>query len=679
MGVAQLTKVTIIAPRTEYPEVVRRLAEFSEFHPLEDGESNFDPSIQELAIKAVRLFAQADQVVKELSIPLTPGMIDVIFKGIKIPQSEYRAKDWKELLDKLELELAPLFELVRREKNNLAKAIKEEEEISALIDALKFVSEFSIDLSLIKGTKRLKIILATCKTESINELKRSLPDLILFSSALSQDLSLVLIAGPASETQRMERVMKVLEIKQLSLPESLPQNPSEAFRRLKEQYERVRRDRLDIESRLLQIKESNSSSILAIRELAEVARDTLDSARVAGGLKRIAVFSGFIPSSRYKEFSLMFSRWMIYGEDVKGHMSEKVPTLMVNNGIAKPFEKITQEQGIPSGNEIDPTPVISLVFPAFFGMMFGDLGHGIILTLFAMLVRHRGKGSLRQWGNIFLSAGISTIIFGILFGEFFGFPLSSFLPIQTAIEIVVRPPLVNQATLSPEGTAILIIISILIGIAHITTGLVLDILEAVKIGEKIELIVEKIPSLVMYLSGIGFGLAFIGAGYSFNVFKSSNPVPLIGLPTSLVGTVSVITVIASMLTIAMGRGIAVSLGRISGESTGEAFANGAIEVFEKISQFLANTISYSRLAILLFVHAALLLTINLLANYPIYISALPIAILNILIVILEGLIVYVQDLRLHIYEFFTKFYEGSGTPFKKIFPERARIKVQWLS
>ena len=91
MGVARLTKVTIISPRSEYEEVAKALAQFEDFHPLEGAAQNFDPGVQELTVKAVRIFAQADQAVKDLGLKLMPGQMEIVFGGVKIPKSTFEA------------------------------------------------------------------------------------------------------------------------------------------------------------------------------------------------------------------------------------------------------------------------------------------------------------------------------------------------------------------------------------------------------------------------------------------------------------------------------------------------------------------------------------------------------------------------------------------------------------
>jgi V/A-type H+-transporting ATPase subunit I len=680
MGIAALTKVAVMAPRSDYQEVVKMLSRFQDFHTIEHKELQFDPATQELSQRAVRLLAQVDQVVKDLSIPLNPAVMDILFRGVKIQRAEYEASGWRELLDSAEKEAEPVRTEIRAAVNRYSQLTKEESETRVMMDALRAVSSISADLSRLSSLKRVRAVLLITEQGPLMELQKSFPELLLISQPINPAQSLVIVGAPREDSARLDKVLKTLDMKPFTLPENLPQNPAEAYRKLDEDLKRITVQRTDAEAEVDNLRERHAEKLLSIRELAESARNMLDEVRATGGLQRIATVSGYIPASRENEFVGQFDSWIVFHERVnrlaEGHEA-KVPTLFVNRGPAKTFELITREQGIPGGPEVDPTPIVTFVFPVFFGIMFGDLGHGLIFTAFAYLMRRRGTGNLRQWGNIFLAAGISACVMGVIVGEFFGFSLYQLFKIPTVVEIVLRPPVVQQATLDPAGTTLLLVLSIFIGIAHITTGLLLDIIQAIRGHETVELLTHKIPSLIMYVSGIGFGFAFIGAGYSFNVLARSNPVPLLGVPTNTLGGVSLVVVFSAMIVLAAGRGIAIMAGKVKGETAGSAFANGGIEVFEAISRFLANTISYVRLAIMLFVHAALLLTVNMLLVFPLYISLVPLVIFNVLIILFEVLIVYIQDLRLHIYEFFTKFFEARGEPFQKLFADRIRFRINW--
>ncbi len=682
MGVARLSKVTVISPRSEYEDVAKALAKFEHFHPVEGAAQSFDPGVQELTVKAVRLFAQADQAVKDLGLQLMPGQIDIVFRGAKIPQSSFEAATWEELLDKADLQLGPMAEEVKAEKAALQKVQKDEADAEAMIGALQVVSGFSSDLTGLSRLHLFKAVVAVVGNEKLGEFRNSLPDAIFLSQPVSKEQTLVMAVVRKADEPRLDKAMKLLELKPLAIPPDLPQNPAEAFRRASEERAAAGANREKVEEDMAATRQKYATPLLAVRELTEVARKMLDEARVSGSMKRMAMISGFIPAKKEEEMKATFGRWIVHSEKTEGESGERIPTLMQNNRALGIFQPITKEQGIPGGPEVDPTPLVAFVFPIFFGMMFGDVGHGLILTLFMLLVRQRSTGNMRQWANIFLVAGVSSIVFGVVFGEFFELPFSSFVPIPASVEIIHRAAgSVDTFNFLPTpfaGVNLVLIASILIGIAHLTTALCLDVYQGLKEHDRMELILEKIPVLTMYLSGVGYGLAFVGDGFSFNVLKTSAPNPLLGIPNDLLGEISLLVLIPSMLVLLAGKSVAIATGKLKEGSVLGALSNGGLEVFERISQFMSNTISYVRLAVMLLVHAALLLIINLMQPWsnPVFIA--PWVIFNMLILAFEAFIVYVQDLRLHLYEFFTKFFAGTGTPFRKILPDRVRIKINWL-
>jgi len=677
LGVAPLSKVTIIAPRSEYADVAKALARFEDFHPLEGAAQDFDPGVQELTVKSVRLFAQADQAVKDLGLKLMPGQMDIVFRGVKIPRSTYEASTWEELLNKADAQLGPISEEVRAEKVLLQKAQKDEADSEALMGALKVVSGFSSDLTGLSDLNHFKAVVSLVGDDRLEEFRKSLPEAVFLSQPITKEQTLVMVAVAKAEEAKLDKTMKLLELKPLNIPPNYPQNPSEAYSRASQDYGAAVAARGKAEVQMLETREKHGTNLLALRELSEVSRKTLDEARVSGGMQRLAMISGYVPAKKEPKLKEMFGRWMVHTEPVKRASEEEAPALMENKGGLGLFQPVTLEQGIPAEHEVDPTPLVSFVFPVFFGMMFGDVGHGLILTLFMLFVRHRSVGNMRKWANMFVVAGISAIIFGIIFGEFFELSFSSFVPIPAVIEIIHRAA-GAQDVFSTNGVYQVMEIAILIGVAHLTTALSLDIYEGAREHNRVELWLEKVPVLTMYLGGVGYGLAFVGVGFSFNVLGSTAPAPLLGVPIDVLGAVSLAVLVPSMLVLLVGKAVAVKTGKIKEGSFLGALSNGGLEVFERISQFLSNTISYVRLAVMLLVHAALLLIINL--KFPLSnpLDIAPWVIFNLLILTFEVFIVYVQDLRLHLYEFFTKFYTGQGKPFRKIFPDRARVRINWL-
>jgi V/A-type H+/Na+-transporting ATPase subunit I len=681
LGVARLAKVTVISPRSEYGDVAKALAKFGEFHPVERPAEDFDPGIQELTVKAVRLFAEAEQAVKDLGLKLMPGQMDIVFRGVKVPRSSYDAATWKELLEKAETQLYPLAEEVKAQKGALQKAQKDESDAKTLMDALQVVSGFSSNLDGLSDLRLFRGVVSVVANERLAELRNSLPEAIFLAQPIAKEQTLVMVVVRKAEEAKLDKAMKLLELKPLAIPEGFPQNPAEAFRKVSQEHTAAEAEKERVEAQMAQTRQRVEIPLLAVRELTEVARKMLDEVRVAGGMKRIAMISGYIPAKKEAQMKEAFGRWIVQTEEVDREADQRAPTLMENGVGLGTFQPITLEQGIPGGGEVDPTPIVTFAFPVFFGLMFGDVGHGLILTLFMLLVRQRSTGTMRQWANMFLVCGISAMVFGVIFGEFFELSFYSFVPIPPLVEIIHRAAgSVDTFNFLPTpfaGVNLVLVASILIGVAHLMTALGLDVYQAYKEHNRVELFLEKLPVFTMYVSGVGYGLAFIGVGFSFNVLKSVSPNPLLGVPNNVLGAAALAVLIPSMLVLLAGKSIAVAAGRLKEGSVLGALSNGGLEVFERISQFMSNTISYVRLAVMLLVHAALLLIINLMQPWanPIYIA--PWVILNLLILAFEAFIVYIQDLRLHLYEFFTKFFVGTGTPFRKILPDRMRVTINW--
>ncbi|HYB06795.1 MAG TPA: hypothetical protein VEB87_01420, partial [Nitrososphaerales archaeon] len=297
MGVARLTKVTVISPRSEYEDVAKALAQFEDFHPMEGAPQSFDPGVQELTVKAVRLFAQADQAAKDLGLKLLPGQIDMVFRGVKIPQSSFEAAGWEELLDKADAQLTPITEEVRAEKTMLQKAQKEEADSAAMMGALQVVSGFSSDLTGLPDLRLFKAVVSIVSNDKVEEFRKSVPEAVFLSQAVSKDQTLALVAVPKGEEGRLDKTMKLLELKPLAMPPDL-QNPAEAFKRAAQENGSAIAARQKAEAKMAETRLSHGATLLALRELTEVARKTLDEARVSGGMKRMAMISGYIPAKR---------------------------------------------------------------------------------------------------------------------------------------------------------------------------------------------------------------------------------------------------------------------------------------------------------------------------------------------------------------------------------------------
>lgn len=684
MVVQKLVKVTLLSPRDEISKVTTDLSNFEMFHAIKQGTgSPSDSFVDDISLRALRVFLRLDEILKELDIKEV-GLIETLTKGNKIEKENFKAKDWSDFISKIEIEAKPIIDEITTlisEKNSLKKIIEENE---SLKNAFNMLSGISIDLDDMNSLKKFKIVFSVLSVKDLKEVKKSLIDHVTISTTLTQNRSAILIATSIEDSDNIEKILRSFEIKTFEIPERLPQNIADAQNIVIKDLDSQKKRLEDINGLLKSILEKSTQKILSLREGSKTVNDIFTSIKKVGDLKRFALIRGYIPKRCITEFRKQFGNWIFFTEEVVHNdhdnkaESSSAPTLMKNLPFIRSFETITLTQGPPKYSEVDPTPLIMLTFPIFYGIMFGDLGHGIILTLFGLLLYVRGNNSTKQWGVMLTVAGLSASVVGWSIGEVFGFGIGEVIPSfgHPILEIVERHH--GITSFNNEAVTTILQVSIILGIIHLTIGFGLDVFKALREKVFVEAITEKIPTFIMYISGVIFALAFLGAGNNFEgLLTLQNPIPLLGIPVSQATLISLPIFIIATLVLILGKPIAIILNKTPKDSLAMALVMGIVEFIIRIVEFLANTMSYARLGVLLLVHAALLMVLNRAVSLPLAVSIPMLIVFNILVMMLEGLIVYIQDIRLHLYEWFTKFYEGTGFIFRKMKPEPTYFDVEW--
>ncbi len=424
----------------------------------------------------------------------------------------------------------------------------------------------------------------------------------------------------------------------------------------------------------IKLYEDDLVSLLALREAALAAFDALRRIRIRHELKHVLVIEGYIPTKSEDRFRQQFARWCHQVQPVrKDEKTPYVPTLLANPKFIKLFEEITAAQGIPKYREIDPTPFIAFVFPFFYGIMFADLGQGLLLLLFGKLVSIRRKREYRYWGKMMMAFGVSASVAGVITGSLFGHDIGHITQLPSL-------RILEGSSINVESVMTLIIVTVIIGTYHLALAYFIAMLNKVRAGNYADAFANHLATLVMYSFSILLGLSFIGADFSFNrLFTNTEPLPvlfsLLGIyvPSSAAAMISLPVVIGSALTVIFGRAVAALRTR---EFT-TMLRQGLTDVMFRPVEFLTNTISYSRLGIFLVMHSALMGLVN--GAWVYGLSGLPLIILgNIFVMALEGFLVYIQDLRLHFYEWFTKFHEGGAEPFTFLKPETELVEIKFV-
>lgn len=324
------------------------------------------------------------------------------------------------------------------------------------------------------------------------------------------------------------------------------------------------------------------------------------------------------------------------------------PIKLKNNIFTRPYEFYLKMFGLPKYNEIDPTGIMAVTYTVLFGIMFGDLGHGIVLILSGLIMWYARKMEL---GKVLIPCGVSSSIFGIIFGSVFGFEhaLDGFY--RSVFGMHEKPIDVME----PATTNNIILIAVGIGVVLVIMAIMLNIYTSLR--------QRRYESALFSSSGIA-GLVFYTALVAGLVCQMLLNVEIMNLPYIIFLIILPLALI--FLREPLGRLVA-GKKDWQPEKWGEYCVQNLFEMLEVLLGYVTNTMSFLRVGAFVLVHAGMMLVVFTLAEMFSgfgYVAVLIIG--NALVIGLEGLIVSIQVLRLEFYELFSRFYSGTGRPFEPV-------------
>ena len=693
---ADLKIGTVILPRSETPQIVSRLTEFEWFHKIDSTSETVTPEVDDILLKAQQTFQEIDEVIKGLAIPREVGMMEILFKGTVFKKENQELDELEKMVDDIAKKAPGIIDTPAKLLKEQEEYKKEISDYTTLKETLEVVKKLNIDLTGFGQMKQFYTNLFIVQTKDINEIKRTLDNITINEYPLNtkEESALMIIADIAS-LEKILKVMRSFNANPFSIPEGVEQVPTKAYATAELKIKEFEQKHKKVTKEIAKLIAKVRQDILTLHERASVAKNVLELLRKPGGTKNFAVIQGYIPKKMEKKFKDTTNKWMSIVEDVSDpELEKKKPTLFDNKIFVRTFEVITQSQGIPRKGESDPTPMIALMWPIFYGLMFADVGHGFLLMGLGLVFKLKGQGNLKRWGMLIAISGAAAGMAGVGTGEAFGYHIDHLQPFEGLLEeggalhsISWLVGVISVAELNFEQVIMILKVSLFIGIIHIVWAFALHIKKLAQDGHKQTMFFEAIPNVTLYGGIVVIMMCAIGSGYDvMNMYSKihTEAVPWVTIFLGDWAQVWIITRIAGIIVIASI--VVMMIGGLkhikSHPEEGGSPANVFMEVLlGKSVECLAHTISYARLGIMLLVHAALLLTVNnAFAAQGGIESPGALALLiggNIGIMMIEGLIVYIQSLRLHLYEFFTKWYEGGSEPFKQVVPEMYYNKFKW--
>lgn len=318
---------------------------------------------------------------------------------------------------------------------------------------------------------------------------------------------------------------------------------------------------------------------------------------------------------------------------------ENSPVDFSNNFFVAPVENITQTYSMPSYDDIDPNPIMSLFYYIFFGMMFSDAGYGLVLSIACGWLAFFKKFEKRKKDlfRMFFFCGLSTTFWGFMYGSFFGNAIDTVAKVFFNSDFSLAPLWINTVT----EPLTLLIFSIVIGLIQIIIGLSIKFYTLVRRKKFMEAIATVLDWILILL-----GIGIFATGKTVN----SDIISLVGLILSILGT-----------------SLVVLLGGYKNKGAMKIFG-GIISLYD-ITSYISDALSYSRLMALGIATGVIANVVNILG------SMAGNGILGFIVFVIISIVghamnfginilgAYVHTNRLQYVEFFSKFYEGGGKKF----------------
>ena len=542
-----------------------------------------------------------------------------------------------------------LRDIVRKMRANLEPLVAKKDE---LLEELKTKeSIFSqikdyFPLPIKKGAYYtfLEVALGKIEEKNVPVLEKSLKDIPhLVYPVRRENKILCLVIGLRRDRAYISKVLKDLSFETVEYDENSPVASRDLEMKLAVQLEEIKKNIEIANSDIKNFSDKVKDDLSKIQASITLKKTIIEAKKYSYITEKTVLISGWIPQNELERVQkeLKNADSSAYIEDRTPEEAnvpkDEIPVRLQHTKAFKPFELLIDSYGLPRYGTIDPTVFVAISFLLMFGAMFGDLGHGIVLALVSLFLRRSTSDKLKQASVLLLYCGISSSLFGVLYGSCFGYEFKSLWikPMENILEAFK--------------------ISIIFGVSLMTLGILINLINCFRDKNYLKAVFDKagLISGVIYWAGLGLVSKLF-------LEKEASTFPFLYLNL----------VIGGLLVIFFKPVVEIML-KHKNDGLFVSFMESIIDMLEIVMGYLANTVSFIRVAAFSLAHAGLFLAIFELSGMLKdigggFLSMLVIIFGNILVMLLEGLVVGIQSLRLNYYEFFSKFFESGKKAYKPL-------------
>jgi len=625
MAISRVRRFEILMPAGELDGFLSYLQELgiAQIDPVAHEDLELRPAEVDTSDQE-RWLARISRLIQSLPEPEKKKGLDKILS----PRPKYSAALRNALLDFGYQKVVEDYERLEARRNELLQEIKQLEREE---EFLKPLAALSVPLKELVGFERCQVQVIQIQPQDLEHIKQEFSGIPAELFIVSEEKSriFILIINHETAREQVDSVFSEIKTTYISLGNYLGRIRGEE--KLSDVLADLSRKREEKKKLVDQLEKDlmgfavHRPALMAVHDVLLSEKEKLEGASRAGLTEKTGCLQGWIPAAEEENFRAGVTKYSerihLIIRDARPEELEEAPVILENPEIVRPFEIITGLYGLPRPRSIEPTIFLAPFFFVFVGLCVSEAGYGLVMALLSLLYLKlaRPKGETELFLRLLFYLGLSNIVLGTLVGGWFGFPVKSLLLIDP-----LKDPIPFM------------ILSLVLGFIQVMLSTFLSLVREYREGNKIGAIAVKggwlllLPSLVGYLilKKPVFGiLALTGAaGIVFFSSKSKNPLA--------------------------------------------RFFSGLYALYG-ISGYLADTLSYSRILALGLSTGVIAMVVNNLFQiawkipYVGWLAAIIIFIGGHLFNLGIGFLgAFVHSMRLQFVEFFTRFYQAGGKPFK---------------
>ena len=512
------------------------------------------------------------------------------------------------------------------------------------------LNNFDMDLALLKDSKYTSVTVGRIDAESASEIKNKLGNLTdeldVFVVPEEKATAIIVVITLKEFTEDVQNTLRDFNFEKFEIG-NVEGKPQEIISKADSRLQSIESERATVKSDLRVVAEQWDDEILILKEQLENEKEKNEIFSTFVQTDDTYILEAWVPVKDVEKVEQVMEKaseghYVIEVIDVEDdYDDEDVPILQTNPGYAKPYEFLVGMYAPVRYHEIDPTILVAIMFPFFFGYCLTDAFYGIIVSLVGIvLIRGLGKTSntMNSMGYILVACGIWTIILGLATNGFIGDFTERFLDYRLPTVV----PLI-ESFVHPEN---ILILALAIGVIYENIGFLIGAIDNIRYGNVKDAIGSQLCWFVLEAGIVLLALGFL--------------MPAIGMIGMVIGAVLIIACLGMLI-----------------------YANGFYGVMD-VFGYLGNILSYARLLALCLATGGIAMTVNILAE--LCYDMIPfIGVVLAVIVFIFGHIVnmmfnvlgsFINSLRLHYVEFVGQFFMGGSKKFEAFKASRIFTKIK---